>query len=104
MKTRLAIALIAISLLAAGRQGTLSGRVTGPDGPLEDVTVTITNGTISYRELTDRAGRFAFANLRAAHYDLTAQKKGYESLRQRYVVDDGKQTNVDLKLAAATPR
>ena len=96
---RLSVVIITLALLTifAVRTGSVSGRVVGADGaPLKGVRVSITGSDKPVT--TGDNGRFAFTNLPAAHYDVSAELAGHHDFRRRYVVEAGRDTTIEIKL------
>src|SRR6185437_11454470 len=109
----LACALLCLFLAASmahgqgvGASGNISGTVTDPSGaaiPRVAITALETDRGIRYASTSDDAGRYQFAGLPPATYDVTAQVSGFQSVVQKGVaVTVGGTATVDFQLKVAT--
>jgi len=95
-------ALLALSMVAAARPGSISGRVTALDGtPLKGAHVSVSGS--NQTATTSDDGTFTITSLPPSHYDVTAELAGYDEARRRFVVESGKITKVELKLSKRAP-
>lgn len=81
-----------------GRQGSIAGTVrdAGTGAPLPGVTVIVLGPQLAVE--TDGGGRFAIPDVPAGIYRLRARLLGYVARDTSVVVDDGRETVVDLRL------
>jgi hypothetical protein len=94
------ITLLLCTVLYAAPTGSLSGVVVGPDKrPIAGVHLTLTGMGPDRKFTTSEDGRFAFPNLKPGHYDVIAEKAGYEEFRNRYVVDANSDKAITVRLA-----
>jgi outer membrane protein assembly factor BamB len=87
--------------LAAAPERTLSGTVTGPDGPVPDARVAVAD-TPLVAVRTDPAGRFALS-VAEGSYDLVVSAGGYAPATVPVVVDGPTDVTVDLVPAPTAP-
>lgn len=85
-------------VLAPVASGSLAGTVTDAGGaPLEGVSIALP-GTPLAPVQTDAAGAFAFADVAAGTYQLTAQLDGFAPLTREVTIEAGAQTVADIEL------
>ena len=90
-------ACIALTVTAAPRSGSISGRVVGPSGAaVAHARVTITGSDAAMT--TGETGRFAFPHLAPGHYDVSAEADGFTSARKRVDVKANTDVAVELQL------
>jgi outer membrane receptor protein involved in Fe transport len=89
---------------SAGAVGNVLGTVADPAGaPIAGARVTLESGAGRESTLSDAVGRFAFSNLPATTYILTAEAKGFVPLATRLLsVAPGDNTSLSLVMAHAT--
>ena len=93
------LALAALNASAAdAAPGSITGSVSSlsTKNALQQATVSIP--TLNRTELTDSAGKFAFANVPPGVQELAVSYGGFTDLRERVVVSAGQSASVDLKL------
>jgi TonB-dependent receptor len=94
---------LGLSVLSATAADAATGSITGSvislstKNALQRATVSIP--ALNRTELTDSAGKFAFANIPAGVQELTVSYGGFTDLRERVVVTAGQAASVDLKLS-----
>jgi tetratricopeptide (TPR) repeat protein len=107
MKTRRALAALALSAVAsvvlAGAQGRLTGAVTGPDGtPLPEVLVTLTTPSLATFKLTvktDKKGHYALiVNDATIPYHIRYELEGYVPHEENKKLSIGDPTVVNVQL------
>ncbi|RYZ22591.1 MAG: TonB-dependent receptor [Chitinophagaceae bacterium] len=98
MKHLLFPAALIAAASANAQQGTLQGRLTGPDGaPVPAATVQLLN--TGHQALSDANGRFVFRGVRPGTYTLVAGGGAYASiLRSVEVREDGADVALSLPL------
>jgi outer membrane receptor protein involved in Fe transport len=97
----LGLALLSIAAMAAaapawaqGAAPPVIGTVAAPGGvPLANVSITIRGEGTSKTVRSDAQGRFDFGRLAAGTYEIEAQAKGYEALRERTIAVRAEQIN-----------
>ena len=95
--TATVFASIALTVSAAPRSGSISGRVVGPAGaPVAHARVTITGSDATMT--TGESGRFAFPHLAPGHYDVSAEADGFTPARKRVDVKANTDVAVELQL------
>ncbi|HJT18113.1 MAG TPA: carboxypeptidase-like regulatory domain-containing protein [Thermoanaerobaculia bacterium] len=88
--------IAAVSVAAAPRSGSISGRVVdNNDKPLAGAHVSLNSGE---PKTTGSTGRFAFPNLAPGHYDVSVERDGFDSTRQRFEVKANSDTAIEIKL------
>lgn len=98
LTTLLALCIAAVAA-ARDTSGSISVEVTGPDKkPLADVKITITGIGKDHHGKTDRDGEFAVGRLQPGHYDVIAERDGYQPFRNRYVVREHGHTTARIQL------
>ena len=110
---RAAIAVSAILLVAPGASlvraqvtaGSIAGTVIDPNGrPMPGATVVASDGlrALSRTAVSDQEGRYRFADLPPALYDVSAAAQGFEPVERRHVpVTVNSQTRLDIHLPVA---
>jgi Carboxypeptidase regulatory-like domain/Peptidase family M1 domain len=102
----LALSLLPAAASRAAAGGTISGTVTDPKGAVvAGATVTVYTEA-SGREVaaaqTDAQGQYKIENLPPGPYDVAVAAKGFSAVRlEKYVVEEGKTTKVDVRLEVA---
>lgn len=84
--------LISFSALAQ-QSGSIQGLVTGPEGPVVQATVLVTE--TDYGAITDFEGKFTISNLPEGSYRLKIRAVGYATTQADVAVEAGKITRVD---------
>ncbi len=110
MKRILLISLVSCVLLCAQTAlaqftGALSGTVFDPSGSaVPDASLQLTNTStgVQLTAKSDGQGQYHFNALAPATYQLTAQKQGFSSAQNGFVLETGQTLALDLKLAVGT--
>jgi Carboxypeptidase regulatory-like domain len=111
-KTRLVIALLALSAvmtgtdcLAAKRSGVVVGTVADNDGgPLPEARVEIVGPSRTPSEKSGGMGFFLFTGLAAGEYTVTVSHPSFSTAVQRVVVRSGETTTMSVQLQGASVR
>ncbi|MGH9711964.1 MAG: carboxypeptidase-like regulatory domain-containing protein [Candidatus Acidiferrales bacterium] len=105
------LAIVALACASAADikgLGTLAGTVIGVNGkPVADARVTSqgADGSLPQSTMTNADGRFFFPELKNGYYDVRAYHNGaWSEWKHNIEVKTGKQTEVKLKLPAATKK
>jgi adhesin/invasin len=84
--------------------GTILVVITETNGnPISGANVSLTaqpSGVLSMSGITDEAGFYAFNNVSAGSYTVSAEKSGYESNSQAVVLEAGKTASVTISLTS----
>ncbi|MCU1486162.1 MAG: putative collagen-binding protein, partial [Actinomycetia bacterium] len=97
---------VALEVPMVPGNGSLSGTVKGPNGPLGGAVVTVTDGTVTFRATTpdsgDDAGKWSIDGLTTpANYMVSASLRGYGTESTSLALDSGgSQDGVDLTMIA----
>ena len=91
-----ALAFVLFFSVATAQKYTLTGTVTGSEGPLQAATVTSGKTIV----VTDNNGRFSMS-LRAGNYTLIVTRAGYEQLVRELKIENGNPKNIEVKLVPA---
>lgn len=100
-----ACALLLLALLAlpevarAQATGTITGRVTEPDGRLGLPGVNVRLQNTNFGAATDLEGRYRIAGVAPGTYTVVATAVGYQQVTQRVTVAAGQTVTADLRLA-----
>ena len=98
MKTYLVAIAMFIGVIGFAQNGTITGKVTSSDLPLEAVSIQLENKTIKKWTTTDRNGQYTLS-LPAGEYRLKVQSLGYKPHNDKItiVADETVQLPINLK-------